>query len=73
MNQQQTKPVCTKESFPEGNKHFKFSREMLRQLCLDFGADDAGSWTSPRKAWIVNGRASSGYIRMLGVSSPLYG
>ncbi len=42
MNRQQAKPVCTKESFPEGNKPFKFSREMLRQLCLDFGADDAG-------------------------------
>ena len=27
MNQQQAKPVCTRESFPEGNKHLKFSQK----------------------------------------------
>jgi epoxyqueuosine reductase QueG len=42
MNQQKAKPVCTKGLLAAGNKPFKFSRDMVRELCLDAGADDAG-------------------------------
>jgi epoxyqueuosine reductase QueG len=42
MIQQEAKPVNTKGLLAAGKKHFKFSRDMLRQLCLDAGADDAG-------------------------------
>ncbi len=42
MNQREAKPMGTKVPLASGNKHRKFSRDMLRQLCLDAGADAAG-------------------------------
>ena len=42
MHQQKAKPVCTKGLLAAGNKPFKFSRDMVRELCLDAGADAAG-------------------------------
>ncbi|MGA8571449.1 MAG: 4Fe-4S double cluster binding domain-containing protein [Desulfobaccales bacterium] len=42
MNPQEAKPICSKVSLAAGNKRLLFSRDQLRQLCLDAGADDAG-------------------------------
>lgn len=42
MNQQEAKPIGTKGLLAAGNEHFQFSRDLLRQLCLEAGADDAG-------------------------------
>ena len=42
MNQQEAKAICTKVLLAARNKQLKFSRDILRQICLDAGADDAG-------------------------------